>query len=530
MGQYNLARAMVRQLASWGVRTVYGVTGDDILPFLDALAREEGIGYTAAAHEAAAAFMASYTAKMTGRLGVCTASAAGAVNLLQGLADARLDGAPVLALTGQVNTPEIATPAKQFFDQQSLFKNFAAYTALVTNAPAGLRLLIRAMSRALLGQTVAHLSIPEDLWSGTVQAEPGTPPALLTAAGRGCLLGDLERAAELMQRAGKPLVLVGTRGKEAVAEIRQLVDAWGAAVVVAQEAKGVIPDAWPEVVGGIGEAWLPALLPDCDCILLIGQASFEEKYLPKTATIQIESRPEQVNDIYLWDSLAGDVPFIISRLTGKLAGHRTDPAWPERIAADKKQLLRLCGADRQNNERPLHPARLMASLSEAVAEDAVLTLDEGAFVHWFDRDFRAAGQAILLSHRWRSMGGSLPAAIAARLCFPARQVIALTGDGGMLMSLGELTTAVKYNLGIVVVVVNNALYGLEKDKTLAAGLKPLGLTIQGPDFSRYARACGARGFRVEDPRQLDETLRQALSSTGPVLVDVVCRDARLPAV
>lgn len=281
MGQYSLARAMVRQLAAWGVRMVYGVTGDDILPFLDALAQEGTISYTGASHEAAAAFMASYTAKITGGPAVCVASAAGAVNLAESLADAWFDGAPVLALTGQVATAKIGTPAKQYFNQQDLMKNFTAYTELVTDAPAGLRLLIRAMSQALLGQTVAHLSIPENLWSVPVEAEPGTRPALVTATGRGYLLGDLERATGLMQRAGKPLVVVGTRGKEAVPQIRQLVDVWGAAVVVAQEAKGVIPGDWPEVLGGIGEAWLPSLLPDCDCILLIGQAPYEESICPK---------------------------------------------------------------------------------------------------------------------------------------------------------------------------------------------------------------------------------------------------------
>ncbi len=192
---------------------------------------------------------------------------------------------------------------------------------MVTNAPAGLRLLIRAMSQAITGKTVAHLSIPKDLWTQSVQAEPGVLPALVKDAARGYFTGDMDRAVSLMQKAHKPLVLVGRRGIGAAGEIRQLAAAWGGAVVVAQDAKGVLPDSLPEVVGGSGEAWMPSFLPDVDCIIMIGSATFEEKFLPRVATIQLEEMPWQINDIYLWDSLAGDVPYIINLLTEGLKGY-----------------------------------------------------------------------------------------------------------------------------------------------------------------------------------------------------------------
>ncbi|MHB9093562.1 MAG: thiamine pyrophosphate-dependent enzyme [Eubacteriales bacterium] len=242
-----------------------------------------------------------------------------------------------------------------------------------------------------------------------------------------------------------------------------------------------------------------------------GSATFEEKFLPRVATIQLENMPWQINDIYLWDSLAGDVSYIINLLTEGLKGYTPDPTWSRCIASAKKQLT-----------------EIIAALNHLVKEDAVITIDEGAFNHWFDRDFQASNQRILLSSRWCSMGAGLPAAIAAQARYPERQVITLVGDGGLLMSLGELAVAVKYKLPITILVVNNRLYGLEKDKTLAAGLTPLGLRVQAPDFSRYAEACGAAGFRVEDSARLTEALRQALALPGPVLVDVVCADVRLP--
>jgi len=278
----------------------------------------------------------------------------------------------------------------------------------------------------------------------------------------------------------------------------------------------------------IGEAWLPSLVAETDCILLIGSASFEERFLPRAPVIQVENQPWLIDDIYLWDSLAGDIPFILQTLTRRLQGCQPDPDWQEKIAFARKERQATIAADARNSDRPLHPAHLMASLNDVVPKDAIITVDIGAFNHWFDRDFLAVEQKILLSSRWRSMGYAVPAAIAAALCCPDKKIIALTGDGGLLMSLGELATAVKYRLPITVIVVNNSLYALEKDKTLAAQLQPLGLEVPAPDFSQYARACGARGFHVEEPAALEATLCQALDLPEPALVGVICQDARLP--
>lgn len=633
----NLALAMVRQLAAWKVKVVFGVSGDDVLPFLDALARDGTIRYVGAAHEAGAGFMASSWAKLTGELGVCLASAAGAVNLTEGLADAYLDGAPVLAITGQVKTGSIGTQAKQYFNQQCLIGNFAGYSELVTDASAGPRLLIRAMAQALTRQSVAHLSVPADLWSRPVQAEPGAFPALVreaadrngfnrnglngkysldddagsgavpeiargvasgtvpgpapgagsetappagaglrseagakagpgtgseaearavengsgdsskkassppgsaqllrrgveNGAGGRYILGDLDRAADLMRRARKPVLVVGARARDAISEIGCLASTWGAAVVVAQEAKGVVPNNWPRVLGGVGEAWIPRPVAETDCIVMVGSAGFEESFLPKVATIQIELEPWSVKETYLWDSLAGPVPQIITVLTEKLNGYVPDPAWSQQVDSARQELERITAADARERDPngPIHPAALMQALSTLVAEDAVIAVDEGAFSHWFDRDFQAKDQQVLVSARWRSMGAALPGAIAAQLRFPGRQVLALVGDGSLLMSLGEFTTAVKYNLPIAVLVANNRLFALEKDKTLAARLEPLGLEVSAPDFSQYAQACGARGFRVEKSHQIEDVLRQALTHQGPALVDVICEDVRLP--
>lgn len=534
----NLAEAVVRQLGGWGVQSVFGVAGDDLLPFLDALGREPGIRWVATAHEAGAAFAAAAWAALTGELGVCVASAAGAVNLTEGLMEAGLDGLPVLALTGQVAVAKLGVPAKQRFDQQRLVGTAAVCSELVSDAQAGVRLLFRAASQALLREGVAHLSIPADLWEKEVEAVPAALPALVAAArpahltetgtGEEEAAGDLRRVAGLMRAARRPLILAGRRGRGAEAEIQRLAEVWRAPLVVAQEAKGLLSESRPEVIGGAGETWLPAVVGECDCVLLVGRAAYEEPFLPPVPIVQVERYPWQVDDRHLWNSLAGDPAAILSALAGRLASYRPDPAWGERLATARTERAALIAGDAAAAGVPVHPGRLMVALSRVVAPDALLVLDVGAFVHWFDRDFRVENQRVLTSSLWRSMGRALPGALAAQLRCPERQVIALAGDGGMLMSLGELATIAAHRAPVKVVVADDRRYALEAEKAAARGLEPPGLDVPPVDFARCAEAFGVPGFRVEWPEELEPALAAACAASGPALVDVVCRDVRLP--
>ena len=530
-GQQNVAQAVVEQLAAWQVKYVFGVCGDDILPFLDAIGANGSIKYISAASEAGAAFMASYYARLSGRLGICTASAAGAVNLLEGVFDAYMDGVPVLAITGQVAGTRIGTPAKQYFQQGGLFQAFTGYSETVANKSTSVRLLIRAMSRALLKKTTAHLAFPADVWLKTIEWKPAPMPALIgKQPGGKHVYGDIDAATGLMHGARRPLIIVGTKAGPIISEVRNLADKWGAAVVLAQEAKGLIPDDWHRVIGGVGEGWLPEQLGEADCTIMIGTASFENQFLPQAPVIQLEEETWQINDLFLWDSLAGNMAHIIKILVEGLAGYKYDPAWQEKIGTARKARQELVSGDNHNDSVPIHPARLMSALSGAVAGDTIITLDVGAFMHWFDRSFLASGQQILLSSFWRSMGGGLPAAIAAQLLFPGRQVVTLVGDGGLLMSMGEFATAVGHKLPITVVAIRNHVYGLEKGKGEDRGLSPAGLGVPSIEFSHFAQACGGKGFKVEKPGDLEATLHQALGLAEPALVDVVCSAPRLPYV
>lgn len=520
----NVADAVLEILAAVGVKSMYGVSGDTIFPLLDAVSRQDRIKYYSAVHESGAAFMASYEAKLTGRPAVCVAtSGPGAANLVNGLADAYFDGAPVIAVTGQVETKKIGTNAKQFFHQPDLVKTFAAVSETVVSPVALIPVMMPAVKTAVDRKTVAHLSIPEDVllmpweWKGPLNG----------------FTGALETSVSLLEGLKRPLIVLGKGDRETAVRCTELADLLGAAIVVAQQAKGAVPDNHPLVIGGIGEGYVPQMVNEADGILVIGEASYEAGFLPHG--IPLVHVAEEASKLYydrLSGGLAGNPAVLLKAVTGRIGprpGHG-NPSWRGRIDQEKESRERILKEDAANNQRPVHPARLIAALNAAVAPDAVITLDIGSIIHWFERGFQAKGQKIIISHRWRSMGAGLPAAIAAQIACPGRQVVALAGDGGFLMTMGELLTAVRYKIPVTAVVAVNHGYILEKQKMQAKGLTPFGYGLTVPGFAGLAEACGARGFRVTDPGQLDIVLREALDCGKTSLVEIVVADTPLPFV
>lgn len=561
---WRVADAVVAQLAAWGVKRVYGVVGDGIFPLADALAKQHDVEWIAAAHESGAAFMASCEAKLTDRLAVCAATAGpGATNLATGLADAYFDGAPVLALTGQVATAVFGAGTKQYFDQQTFFRPIVAATELVLGAEAALHGLTRAMAWAVLNRRAVHLSVPADVWTQPVtwtplplqglpnppgagsHSEPhggnGKPPdkegcarAGGGGAGADCLIvGDWRQAVETVRHAHRPLIVIGDGNPAAVEEARRLVETLGAAAVAAQHVKGVLPDGDEHLIGGIGEAHVPALVEEADVLIIVGESGYEAPFLPRLPAVAFSAAPRAFQEGVLVMAAVGDVPALLRSFRIGVGSTPGDPAWREAIAAARRALA----AQRRevletDASGPVNPYRLAIALGRAAAEDAIVAVDVGAFTHWFDLGFSGAQRRILASPMWRSLGSALPAAIAARLACPDRQVIAVTGDGGMMMALAELVTAVNYRLPITVIVLRNDGYDIEQQKMAAQHLRPLGTRPRFPDFAAYARACGAASVTVGDPDGVEDAFRDALAkageSGGPVLVEVRTSVPALP--
>jgi pyruvate oxidase len=532
----NVAGIILELLSFYGVKNLYGVLGDAIFPLLSAISKQDKISYYAAAQESGAAFMALSEAALTGRLAVCTAtSGPGVANLLNGLASAYHDKVSVLAVTGQVETKKIATKAKQYFDQPAAVKPFSIMSETIASPEAVVPSLMAAIDKAVSHKTVAHLSIPVDIFSavpigGLGPINPasigaGNPPVVT----RGIGVDTLQATLRVIQTFKNPLLLLGDRSKPLGKAAGDMAQRLGAGIVVALQARGSIDETHPGVLGGIGAAYMPPLLQEVDGILLIGSCPYELDLLPPGAKIvQIVEGHEDIYHGRVSQALVGDPGSIITAMAEQIPAKTQDTPWLLKIRREKASHRKSIAAGAANPQIPLPPARLMAEVEKTCADDAIICLDIGSFIHWFGAGFEIKRQDVLVSGAWRSMGSALPGAIAAKISAPSRQVLALVGDGGMLMSLGELATAVHYQLPVVTVVVNNGGYMLEKQKMALKGLTPFGYQWAPTNFCHMARGFGASGFRVENPDDLRAALIESFNGSGPAVIDVCTSDPPLP--
>lgn|GEM_PF-3560760 len=376
----TVSEALIKFFKQNGIDTVFGVVGDTILPFVDALGKQTEVKFYATSHESGAAFMASYYAKLTGKIGVCIAtSGPGCANLVNGLADAYFDKAPVLAITGQVQRKKIGTNAKQYINQQTLIQSVSKSSELVTDAANILSVVAKALIMAVSEHTVTHVSVPVDLFTQKVPNANFPEVAIKDSARWGSKYADaLEESVMLLQSSQKPLLVIG-KGQQAWREVlTNLAEKLGAGIILAQQAKGVMPDRHPLVISGIGEAYLPAFLNEVDCILLVGNASFETKFWPASAkVIQLVDNPENLDYLLLTKGIVGDVRQIMKVLSERLNSNRNQN-WQDKIVQEKQNLENIIRVQVQNKTTPIHPAYLMTTLNKVIPEDAVIVCDDAA--------------------------------------------------------------------------------------------------------------------------------------------------------
>jgi pyruvate oxidase len=516
------ADLILEQLAAYGVKFIFGVLGDAIFPLADALARQEKIRYIPATIETTASFMASCSAKLFGTLGVCIASAGpGAVNLANGTADACLDNAPLLCITGQVTSDKLGTDSKQYINQTEFFEAITGKSRLCTHPKTVLPILTGLINHALATGTAVHLEIPQDILAGPAGETILPVPEIMTNLGGTKLLyGKIDHALAIMAGAGRPLFIIGKKACRAAAILVSFAKSFGAAIVVSRECKGAIPDLNPQVIGGIGEAYLPDCFLESDCILLFGEAVYEERFIPvQTPVIQIRDSIQNGYSNYL--EITGDYDLVLRTMRDKFPGFIARDNW--RLAVETAFRQRISAA---GNSPSKHPLRFFNSLSQVLADNAIITLDVGEFVYWFDLGFLAKRQQIVLSTNWRSMGGGIAAGIAAVLQKPAVSTITIVGDGGFLMSLSELATVQRYGLPLTIFIMRNQCYGLEIQKMAAEGYQPFGTDLVLPDMMKLADSFNIKGYRISgetSPEELQNILRNS-----PALVEVEVTSTTLP--
>ncbi|HYY96621.1 MAG TPA: thiamine pyrophosphate-dependent enzyme [Pyrinomonadaceae bacterium] len=531
------ADVLIEGIIDWGVDTVFGLPGDGINGIMEALrTRQDRVRFIQVRHEEAAAFMACAYAKYTGRLGCCLAtSGPGGIHLLNGLYDAKLDQAPVLAITGQTYSDLKGSNFQQEVNMVALFSDVSVYNQEVINPNQVAMLADEACRHALNHRGVAHITFPVDYQekepSGqlsmhkrqTHTSKAWQPPLAVPED------EELRLAAFILNEAKRPVILVGQGARGAGQEVIEIADKLGAPVVKALLGKEVLPDEHPLTTGGLGllgTAPSQDAMENCDALLIIGSSFPYMEFLPKhdqAKGVQIDDKPDRIGLRFPVEvGLVGDAKPTVAALS-RYVERKSDRSFLEQAQAAMKEWWDLLRTRAMRDEVPIKPQRVAWELSELAAEDAIFSTDSGTNTVWAAQYFRIkAGQKFSCSGTLATMAPGLPYAIAAKLAYPERQSIALVGDGGFTMLMGEFATACKYGLPIVVVIVkNNSLGQIKWEQIVFLGNPEYGCELQGINFAQYAEACGGLGLHVERPEEIRPALEQAIRSGRPTLVEVV---------
>ena len=535
MAQPTGADILIETLIDWGVDTVFGLPGDGINGIMESLRQHaDKIRFIQVRHEESAAFMACAWAKYTGRLGVCVAtSGPGGIHLLNGLYDAKLDGQPVLAITGHHYHDLIGTYAQQDVDLDKLFDNVAAYSVRVMSASHVENVASLACRTAIAYRAVTHINFPVDLQEQTAgeRSKRNLPHHVSEVAACGAVVpcdDDLVRAAEVLNAGTKVAILAGRGALGAGDEIEHIAEILGAPVIKPLLGKGVIPDDSPYTTGGIGLLGTRAsteVIESCDTLLLVGTSFPYIEFYPKPGTVksvQIDIDPVRIALRCPVDAgLVGDSRHTLQKLIPLL--QRKTRAFLEKAQEAMGEWRELMDKRASRMDKPLKPQTLAAELSKRLSDDAIVSCDSGTITTWFARHIHARrGQMFSLSGNLATMACGVPYAIAAQLAYPQRQSIAFIGDGSMTMLMGELATAVKYKLPIRVFVLKNNTLGMIKwEQMVFLGNPEYGCELQPIDFAAVARACGATGIRLEEPYECGKVIDEALATPGPVVVEAI---------
>ncbi|GAB1338352.1 ubiquinone-dependent pyruvate dehydrogenase [Streptomyces sp. E-15] len=546
----TVARSIVEALSELGVRQVFGVVGDALNPLTDAIRTTDGLEWVGCRHEEAAAFAAGAQSQLTGTLGVCMGTVGpGSVHLLNGLYDAAKSHAPVLAIAGQVPLAELGTDYFQEVDNDALFSDVAVFRATVTSPGQLPQMLETAVRHALGRKGVAVLTVPGDL--GTRELETDRPARLsLTAPLSRPEESAVRRAAELLDRAERVTLLVGRGAHGAREDVLALADRLAAPMVLTLKAKeGFEGDTNPFQVGQTGLIGNPAAasaLQDADTLLLLGTDFPYRDWYPEGRTvIQVDTEAAHIGRrVPVEVGLVGDTGVTVRDLLTHLAapGPREEGArdrshlekarerfdrWREgqaRLAdpAHDRGLIGRIRSSLDNRTGDIRPEALAAVVDRLAADDAVFTSDTGMATVWLSRFVEMRGERRLIgSYNLGSMANAMPQALGAQCLDRERQVVAFCGDGGLSMLLGDLMTLKTHRLPVKLVVFDNRRLGMVKLEQEQAGLPEFGTVLDNPDFAAVATAMGITGIRVTDPADLEQAVRRAFDSPGPVLLDVL---------
>ena len=529
----NVAEQIVNQLVDAGVHRIYGIVGDSLNPIVDAVrktggSKKGGIDWIHVRHEEAAAFAASAEAQLTGKLAVCAGSCGpGNLHLINGLYDANRTGAPVLAIASHIPSVQIGSTYFQETHPDRVFEECSVYNELISSAAQSPRTVNSAIRHAVGLGGVAVITLPGDITDlKAVEHVPTyapTRPATLTPNP-----ADIDEAAALLNKADKVAIFAGAGVEGAHDEVIALADALKAPIGHSLRGKHFIQYDNPFDVGMTGLLGYGAAaegMNDADVLILLGTDFPYDQFLPSTPTIQVDTHAEKLGrrtDVGL--AIHAQVKPFIEALLPHLRAGRSDSFLKAKIKKHSEIMHAPVGAYTRNVEkmRPIHPEYAAHLLNETAAKDAIFTADTGMCNVWTARYIDPLGTRRLIGSLLHgSMANALPMALGAQVAYPDRQVVSVSGDGGLSMLLGELITAKMYDLPVKVVVFNNSTLGMVKLEMLVNGLPDFQTDVPDTNYAEIARAIGFHAERVEDASRLEGAYREAFAAPGPALVEVI---------
>ena len=529
----TVSEVLVDQIAEWGVNFVFGVPGTSTLGVVDAVRKSSKVKYVQVRHEEVAAFMASAYGKLTGNPAAClSVSGPGTTNLATGLYDARLDNAPVLVLSGMVARQFIGPGSIQEIDQYNFFEPICVFNKILMSENQTTMLATLAVKTALLDRGVSNIGIPNDVQKlpcqEQVQPFEGRVPNLAFGVEKPLI----EKASQVIDASERPVIVAGFGSRGQGSQLLKLASKISAPIVTTFRAKGVVDEGDARSVGchgSIGSTSAAELVSKSDLLIVIGSSFSDLTQLPQKRVVQIDINMKNIARRYPVEvGLLGNSAVLLPKLTEKV-NEKQNQQYLNEISQLKKDWLDRIAKEADASAKPIRPPFIIKVLNDKIESNAVISLDVGENCWWFGRNFQMKKtQKMVMSGLLASMGFGLPGAIAAALAYPGKQIVCITGDGGLTQVMGDFLTALKYELPIKIFVMNNKSLGMIRQEQKVEGYPISQTELFDFSFADYAEHSGGFGIRVSEPDRLAEAVDKALASTKATIVDIETDPRRFP--
>lgn len=521
-----VAEKIIEQLSELGVKFIYGIPGWSNLPIIEALRKQQKINFILTRHEQTAAFMASAHAKLTGDIGVCLSiGGSGATNLITGLLDAATDQVPVLALTGQVDSNFLVTVPFQEINQIGLYDSFTVFNESVVKSDQIINSLVLAVKKAYSRQGVSLLSLPLNIMTKKFKGSILKKENILFENTLVPSNEEMKKFITCINESKRPVILGGWGIRNCGEALLSFANNISAPIATTSRVKGVISEKNSLSIGVLGSLGCKCtcdILKKADLLIIAGSGFRRNKWIPNIPIIQIDDDEAKLGKEFPIEAgLLGDVKPIIKKVSLLVETKKPDVAFFHHLNKLKRRHQKEIENDSRNIVKPIFPGFIIQSIKRNANRDAIICVDCGDHTYWFYKKYICEDGKIVHSANLSSMGFALPAALSAQLDFPEKQVICIAGDGGFGMAMADFTTAVLYNLPIKVILFNDNKFKNVKKTQIWGRYKEFGTELVNPSFSDFAKSCGGEGFRVDNPEELDKTMRQAFNLDKPVIIEII---------